>query len=327
MDQNLTVVLLPVFNDWRAVSLLLPELLRAVARESGAIGILIADDGSTEAPPNDLGDALTPQPAWLRILTVRRNVGHQRAIAIGLCYIHDHIPCDAVVVMDADGEDRPEDVPRLLEHARRGDPPRVVFAQRQRRAEGVLFKSCYQLYRLLHVLLTGTGVRVGNFSVIPRERLASLVVVSELWIHYAASVFRSRQPLAMVPTERGRRLDGQSRMNFVALVVHGLSAISVYSDVVFTRLVVAASGVVALSVALLGTAIAVRLLTTLAVPGWATYVAGFLIVILLQAVMFVVALTFQILGARQQMAVVPQRDYVSYVGSVCDVVARSPKTP
>ena len=115
-------------------------------------------------------------------------------------------------------------------------------------------------------------------------------------------------------------------MNFVALVVHGLSAISVYSDVVFTRLVVAASGVVALSVALLGAAVAVRLFTTLAVPGWATYVVGFLLVILLQAVMFVVALTFQILGARQQLTVVPQRDVLSYVGLVRDVDIQPSKT-
>lgn len=316
------VVLLPVFNDWRAVSLLIPDLLRAVGDTANPIGILIVDDGSTEPPPEGFCQSLPHSLAWLRILGVRRNVGHQRAIAIGLCYIHDHVPCRTVIVMDADGEDQPEDVPRLLEHARNDDRGRVVFAERQRRAEGIIFKSFYQIYRLLHVVLTGAGVRVGNFSVIPRERLASLVVVSELWIHYAASVFRSRQPLTMVPTQRGRRLDGQSRMNFVALVVHGLSAISVYSDVVFTRLVVAASAVMALSGVLLVAAIAVRLLTTLAVPGWATYVVGFLLVILLQVLMFVVGLTFQILGARQHAAVVPQRDYVAYVGPVRDVRIR-----
>lgn len=321
------VVLLPVFNDWRAVSLLIPDLLRAVGDTPSAIGILIADDGSTEATPEGFGRNLPGNLAWLRILTVRRNVGHQRAIAIGLCYIHDHIPCQSVVVMDADGEDRPEDVPRLLAEARRDDQHRVVFAERHRRAESVTFKAFYHLYRLLHQLLIGAGVRVGNFSVIPRERLASLVVVSELWIHYAASVFRSRQPMAMVPTERGRRLDGRSRMNFVALVVHGLSAISVYSDVVFTRMVVTASTIVAGALALAGAAIGVRLFTTLAVPGWATYVAGFLVVILLQAMMFVVALTFQILGARQQTTVVPQRDYGAYVGPVVEVVVRSPELP
>jgi polyisoprenyl-phosphate glycosyltransferase len=318
--ERLTVVLLPVFNDWGAVSLLIPALLRALGDTSDPVGILIADDGSTAAPPEDFCRNLPRGLAWLRILKVRRNVGHQRAIAIGLCYIYDNLPCHAVVVMDADGEDRPEDVPRLLEQARGDQWCRVVFAERQRRAEGVIFKSFYLLYRLLHLLLTGASVRVGNFSVIPRQRLASLVVVSELWIHYAASVFRSRQPLTLVPTERGRRLDGKSRMNFVGLVVHGLSAISVYSDVVFTRLVVAASGVVALSAVLVAAAIAVRLLTTLAVPGWATYVVGFLVVILLQAVMFVLVLTFQVLGARQHSVVVPQRAYSQYVDAVRDVI-------
>ena len=80
---------------------------------------------------------------------------------------------------------------------------------------------------------------MGNFSVIPRERLASLVVVSELWNHYAAAAMRSRQPFCTIPTRRAERLDGESKMNFVGLVVHGLSAISVYSDIVGVRLLIA----------------------------------------------------------------------------------------
>lgn len=313
------VLLLPVFNDWRAVGLLLPGLAEALEGVDGPVGVLLVDDGSTDAVPDDLCAGLPTRLSWLRVLRLRRNLGHQRAIAVGLCHVYDTVPCRAVVVMDADGEDKPEDAARLIAQADQGPGNSIVFAERRRRAESLVFKAFYRLYRTLHRILTGTGVRVGNFSLIPRDRLASLVVVSELWIHYAASVFRSRQPIATLPTTRGQRLDGQSRMNFVALVVHGLSAISVYSDVVFTRLVVAAAVVAALSVTLLGAAVAVRLGTELAVPGWATYVAGFLLIVLLQAAMFAVALTFQILGARQQAPVVPQRDYVHYVASVRDL--------
>ena len=96
----------------------------------------------------------------------------------------------------------------------------------------------YAMFKLLHRVLTGKGVRVGNFSVMPRRRLSSLVVVAEIWNHYAAAVFRSRQPHCMIPTHRSRRLCGSSSMNFVSLVTHGLSAISVYSDVVGVRLLV-----------------------------------------------------------------------------------------
>ena len=172
------------------------------------------------------------------VLRLRRNLGHQRAIAVGLAYVEECLHADAVVVMDGDGEDDPADVPRLLERLDEEGHATIVFAERARRSESLVLRVFYSLFKLLHLLLTGKGVRVGNFSAIPRRRLTSLVVVAEIWNHYAAAVFRSRQPYCMIPTFRARRLCGTSSMNFVSLVTHGLSAISVYSDVVGVRLLV-----------------------------------------------------------------------------------------
>lgn len=310
------VVLLPVFNDWRSLSLLLPEVAAHLAPATSRFDILIVDDCSTVEPAELPAEQTAPGAGWVRVLRLRRNLGHQRAIAVGLSYIEEHLPCDAVIVMDADGEDRPEDLPPLLRRFQQENGRAIVFAQRRRRAEGVAFVLFYRVYQLLHRILTGTGVRVGNFSVVPRRQVSSLVVVSELWIHFAAAAVRSRQPLCMVPAERGRRLDGRSHMGFVALVVHGLSAISVYSDVVFTRLVMGAAGLAAVSLAAMAAVVGVRLLTTLAIPGWATFAVGLLIVVLLQSVMFVISLTFLMLGSRQHAAVVPRRDYRYYVNDV-----------
>ena len=152
------------------------------------------DDGSTEAAP--LGFAAGPHQALtsVGVLRLRRNLGHQRAIAIGLAYIERNVPCDAVILMDADGEDSPADIPRLVDQFRSEQGANIVFAERRKRAERPLFRVLYHAYRALHRALTGYDVRVGNFSVIPRTRLGGLVVVSELWNHYAAAVFRSRQP-------------------------------------------------------------------------------------------------------------------------------------
>ena len=130
-----------------------------------------------------------------------------------------------------------------------------------------MFRVLYRAYLVVHRALTGYGVRVGNFSIIPRARLRGLVVVSELWNHYAAAVFRSRQPYSTIPTRRAQRLSGTSHMNFVSLVVHGMSAISVYGDRLFVRLIVFASGLAATAVAGLCAVVGVRLLTDLAVPG------------------------------------------------------------
>ena len=221
------VVLIPVFNDWPAAARLLIELDRALDSAGRDAHVLLIDDGSSESSDEALAP---PSPSRLRqidILHLRHNVGHQRAIAIGLSHIEAQIPCEALVVMDSDGEDRPEDVPRLLAELDRHGGRRIIFAERLRRSEGLVFATMYALYRALHVLLTGERVRFGNFSAIPGPLASRLVAMSDLWNHYAAAVIKSRMPYATIVTTRGPRYCGVTKMNYVALVTHGLSAMSV----------------------------------------------------------------------------------------------------
>jgi hypothetical protein len=315
------VVLIPVLEDWAALAGLLPRLARAADAVGARTGVLIVDDGSLETPEAAGVPGEVEGLSWIRVLRLRRNLGHQRAIAVGLCFIDEQLDCDAVIVMDGDGEDRPEDIPALVERARREPGSPIVFGERQRRVEGLVFRVFYLLYRMLHRPLTGRGVKVGNFSLVPRVRVESLAVVSELWIHYAASVVRSRQPWCSVPVTRDRRLQGRSRMTFVSLVVHGLSAISVYSDVVFTRLVMATSMLAGMAIGGLLLIAALRLSAAVVVPGWLSSTAGILVLVLLQAVTFGVSLVFVVLGSRQLAPIIPRRDYRHYVSSLTAIAS------
>jgi hypothetical protein len=309
------LILIPVFNDWPSVSELLPRLDRAL---SGGIGadVLIVDDGSTIDPGDELARGPFHALGRVKLVRLHRNLGHQRAIAVGLAYVKDRLDHDAVVVMDGDGEDDPADVPRLLDRLRAEGGRTIVFAERTRRTESWTFRAFYILYKVMHRILTGRGVKVGNFSAIPRRRLDSLVVVSELWIHYAAAAFQSRQPICTIPTRRGERLHGRSSMNFVSLVVHGLSAIAVSSEVVGVRLLVLAVCFGLLGLAGLVAAVIVRLATTWAIPGWATVTAGLSLLLLVQAIMLSFVLSLVILGTRQGSAHLPLRDYSAFVGDV-----------
>ena len=230
------LVLIPIYNDWTAAGLLLRQLDQVLADAGLTTDVLLVDDGATAPLP--VGWPGTDWRALGRIdvLSLRRNVGHQRAIAIALAFVDRKRSPQAVVVMDGDGEDAPADVPRLLACLHQNEQGAVVFAERTRRSESAIFQIFYALYRWAHQLLTGIPVRVGNFSVIPFRLLRRIVVVSELWNHYAAAVFKARLPRACVATERAPRLAGQSRMNFVDLVMHGLSALSVHSELVGVRL-------------------------------------------------------------------------------------------
>ena len=316
-DGSHVVILIPVYNDWASLALLLPALDAALGAHFRMADVLIVDDGSITPEPNF---ELEKQPFTalrrIDVLRLRRNLGHQRAIAIGLAYIEERLPATAVVVMDGDGEDDPADVPRLLERLDDTGGGMVVFAERARRSESRGFRFFYALFKLVHLLLTGRGVRVGNFSAIPRKRLASLVVVAEVWNHYAAAVFRSRQPHCLVPTYRARRLSGRSSMNFVSLVTHGLSAISVYSDIVGVRLLVVSIVLAGLMLAGIAGAVIVRLATSWAIPGWASTTVGLLLILFIQAVMAAFMLSFVVLGSRHGMTFLPRRDYAFFIDSV-----------
>ena len=201
------LILIPVYNDWASLAELLLLLDRAWARGAHA-DVLIVDDGSTLEPDAEVARGPFRSLGRIDVLRLRRNLAIERAIAVGLAYVEDRFKHDAVVVMDGDGEDDPSDVPRLLERLKAEGGRAIVFAERTRRSESWSFRFFDGLYKLLHRVLTGHGVRVATSSAIPRRRLASLVVVSELWSHYAAAVFRSRQPICTIRHEAGRAAAG-----------------------------------------------------------------------------------------------------------------------
>ena len=315
-----TAVLIPVFEDWAAVARLIGMLDGVLAASGQSVAVFLVDDGSTTEPGGIFDDARLEAIESVSVIRLRRNLGHQRAICVGLAYLAANHSYDEVVVMDGDGEDDPRDVPRLLECLRADPSQPVVFAERTRRSEGVAFTLGYLVYRILHRILTGKRIRVGNFSAVPRRRLQSIVTVPELWNHYAAAVLVSRQPHRLVPTSRARRLADEGRMSYTALIVHGLSAISVYSDVVGTRLLVGAGVIFVLALLALVAVVSIRLGTDLAVPGWATYSAGLLLLVLLQTISFGLLFTFLVLGNRKGAVIIPARDFLHFVDTVEPIV-------
>lgn len=320
--RNSTVIIIPVFNDWLAVKLLLGQLSRTAVREQLFFNVLLVNDGSIELAPNDFQDvALLSNLPVIKVLNLRGNLGHQRAIAIGVTHVAVHWPCRHVVVMDGDGEDSPDDVPRLLRRAMAESDRRVVFAERVRRSESIRFRIGYQIFRAMHNLLTGIKVRVGNFSVVPHALLGRLIIQADLWNHYAATVFKSRTPYVMEPCPRGKRLQGRSRMNYTALVVHGLSAIAVFADRVGVRLLMANLILIVTLIAAMVGVVGVRFGTDLAVPVWATTTFGHLANLLFSSVGLAIAFLFIILGSRSSAAFLPIRDYQFYIA---DVITLSP---
>jgi polyisoprenyl-phosphate glycosyltransferase len=273
----------------------LPRIDQALASAGRTASVLIVDDASTDPLSGSLAEMYSAIGS-IDILHLRCNLGHQRAIALGLYHLHEFTETDAVVVMDGDGEDRAEDIPALLDEFARCRNNEVVFAARAKRMESVFFQTFYRVYQVVHRILTGIGVRVGNFSVIPRRALSRLIASPDLWNHYAAAVYRARIPRRLLPLARGERLTGVSKMNFVSLLMHGLSAISVFSDQVSARILTAsgAFSVIAIGIVLSGQA--TRATT------------GLLIALTVQVLTFAILFAFLIARARSSAAFILQRD-------------------
>lgn len=315
-------VLIPVFNDWEAVLLLLPRIDTAMGRYGARVEVLLVDDGSTDPLPGRVTSGSYQAIESVRVLRLRRNLGHQRAIAVGLAFLEDTSAADAVAVMDGDGQDDPEAIPALLDRMTELGNSTIVFAGRRRRAEGLFFRTFYYAYASMHRVLTGFGLRVGNFSVIPRAALRRLVAVGELWNHYAAAVYHSRLPHDRVPTPRAPRVGGKSKMNFIGLVTHGLSAISVYADRVGVRLLVASSAAFAgVALVVLGASVW-GLMQHGQVPIWIADNIGVVLVLFVQFLLFTLLFCFIVLRSRIHMSFIPHRDYGHFVDSVVDSTTR-----
>jgi polyisoprenyl-phosphate glycosyltransferase len=312
MTQNIALVT-PVLDDWPSFAALIVEISDLFAGSDFTFHIYAVDDGSSA--PFDRANLSLPLDSCIVAIDVIRlalNLGHQRAIAIGLCEIADGDDIDMVLVMDCDGEDRPVDIAALLAAIGR-HPGHVVFAGRAKRSESRGFRLCYLVYKMLFQALTGESISFGNYSLIPKTAVCRLVHMPELWNNLAASVMRSRLPYVTVPTIRGRRLSGQSTMNFVSLAVHGLTAMSAYSDTILVRGLFAAASLAGLScVGMVGVAL-IRTLTDLAIPGWATTMVGDLLIVLLQSLVIMVAATLTMLTGRSIRPIIPIVDFHPFV--------------
>lgn len=275
LNQKFAVVM-PIYEDQEAST----RLFRALFGEYGERAFVVAvDDGSISQPTHI--EALTKIGLQGVVIQLKRNVGHQRAIAIGLNYVADNLPEIAcTVVMDSDGEDTPESIRQLVEPLK---SPMIdaVVAQRKSRVETWRFKLFYIVYKCLFQFLTGRKISFGNFMALKPTALKRLVAMQELWMHVAGCMLTSKLRIETLPIDRGPRYAGKSKMNFVGLALHGFRALMVFAEDVLVRV-----GIICAFVALatvIASVIAIGLkLAGFATPGWFSVALGILLLVFLQ---------------------------------------------
>lgn len=316
MNHIKLAIIIPVFNDWDSLNKLIPDIDNALKGEDVTIALIIVNDASTEEVNID-SDVIDRSGIInkMEIIHLNCNMGHQRAIAIGLTEVGSMDPIDAVVVMDSDGEDRPEDIKKLIcKH--RHEMDKIIVARRDQRSESALFQLGYLVYKCLFRVFTGKRIDFGNFCLIPIGIVNRLIYLDSLWNHLPATVLRSKLPVAMVSTKRGMRLKGKAQMNLGGLVLLGLSAVSVYIDIALLRTLLLSIFFSAVTVAGIVIVTIIRLFTDMAIPGWASNVVGSLTVILFLSFMISIFVLFVNLSNRSQLTIIPARHISDYINKI-----------
>ncbi len=310
------VIMIPVYNDWESIRQLIQLIDLELSDKDYRCGMLLINDCSTIEPDENTFAGDIKYLGEIRILNLKRNLGHQRAIAIGLSYIEANMETDAVLIMDGDGEDSPSHIQQLVKRLREEGEKKVVFAERLQRSGTVTFKTFYYAYHSLHRLLIGKSAKVGNFCIIPAILLQRIVASSELWNHFSATILKNRIPHVRVPLPRSNRIAGQSKMNFASLVVHGISSYAVHADIVGVRVLIGSAIMAALSFVAIALIVGIRLFAQMPIPGWAAILIAILLLFSVQAIQLAGIMTLFILTNRSSSSFVPSRDYVDFISNL-----------
>ena len=225
-------ILIPVYNDWQSVFKLLDEIDHNISEIDHEISVTIVNDASNHDRDNENRNYQNIHS--VKILNMRINQGHARCIATGLKYIFNKEDFDYVIPMDGDGEDRPEEIREFINKINNSNDNAIV-GQRVKRSEGLIFKTCYQVHKFLTLAFTGQSIKFGNFTCLSKSTVKKLLDEKATWNSFSGSLKKVDKDLLSIPSIRGRRYFGPSKMSFFNLLKHSLSIISVFRKTVLIR--------------------------------------------------------------------------------------------
>ena len=225
-------ILVPIYNDWQSASKLLDEIDNNILDLDHEISVIIINDASTHDRQEEQKDFKNIHS--IKILNMNINQGHTRCIATGLKYIFEKEDFDYVIPMDGDGEDRPEEVKKFINQIQNSNDKPIV-GKRVKRSEGLFFKLCYEFHKLITLTFTGKSVKFGNFTCLPRATIEKMINEKATWNSFSGSLVKIEKDLIEIPSIRGNRYFGPSKMSFMNLLKHSLSIISVFKKAVLFR--------------------------------------------------------------------------------------------
>ncbi len=226
------IILIPVFNDFISTSKLIEEIDRNISDLNVSFSVIVINDASTEEKNLETKNLINIKS--IKLINMRNNRGHARCIAAGLKHILENEDFNYVIPMDGDGEDRPEEIKNFVEKIK-DNPNKSIVGERVKRSEGLIFKICYFLHKIITYTFTGKFIKFGNFTCLTKETVKKLIDEKATWSSFSGSLAKTESNLINSPSIRGPRYFGPSKMSFLNLIKHSLAIIAVFKSSVIFR--------------------------------------------------------------------------------------------
>ena len=227
------VILIPIYNDRESLTKLIENINSEIEGINSEISIVVINDASSQQIIDEYQN--TENINSIEIINMKENRGHARCIASGLKYIYEKKEFDYVIPMDGDGEDRPEEIKNFIELAEQTDDKSIV-GERVKRSESLFFKFCYQFHKFLTLSFTGQSIKFGNFTCLSKATIEKMLKEKSTWNSFSGSLKKIEKDLLSIPSIRGVRYHGPTKMSFLKLIRHSLLIISTFRKEVTIRL-------------------------------------------------------------------------------------------
>jgi len=225
-------ILIPIYNDWQSIIKLLDNINKEISNLQHEFSAIIVNDSSTETRPEL--SVNFENLSSIKIINMKENRGHARCNAVGLKHIFENEVFDYVIPMDGDGEDRPEEIKQFVDNLNY-NAEKPIVGERIKRSEGIFFKFCYFIHKIITFTFTGEIIKYGNYTCLPKSTVEKMLNEKATWSSFSGSLAKVAKDRAGVPSERGTRYFGPSKMSFKDLILHSFSIISVFKINVLIR--------------------------------------------------------------------------------------------
>ena len=226
------VILIPIYNDRQSLKLLIENINNEIKDLNHEISVIVINDASSQQIIDNYPNIENINS--IELINMRENRGHARCIASGLKYIFEKKEFDFVIPMDGDGEDQPEEIRKFIEISQQVGEKSII-GERVKRSEGLFFKLCYKFHKFITLAFTGQSIKFGNFTCLSKSTIKKLLDEKATWNSFSGSLKKIEKDLISMPSIRGKRYFGPSKMSFFNLLKHSLSIISVFRKTVLIR--------------------------------------------------------------------------------------------